>query len=312
MQDILLKTSRILSKNYTNLSERRTQMIKVNNLSKGYNKEKILKDINLELSGGKIYGLAGSNASGKTTLIKCLTGIYKTDGGEVLFEGKAVYDNPKAKEKIGLIFDIHNFLPLKSVTGYAKYYAGFYDDFSFDKFNNLIDKFSVPKKSQVDQLSLGQRKKLQIALVMSRSIDYLIMDEPENGLDNESRELLRNILREASDNGMCVVLSSHDLVNIENMCDELILIDNGIIKFNGSVDDCLSNIQKWRVKGNKEDLKGFVVTEVLGNILTVLSKGDREENENTLRTKGLEIIDIEKVSVIDAYTFMRKEGGAND
>ena len=284
-------------------------MIKVNNLSKGYTKEKVLKNINLEFDGGKIYGLAGSNGSGKTTLLNCLAGIYKPDGGEVLLDGKALYDNPKAKEKIGLVLDIHNFIPLKSVTGYAKYYADFYDDFSFDKFNELCDKFGVSRKTQIDQLSLGQKKKLQIALVMAT--EFILMDEPENGLDNESREFLRNLLGEASDNGMCVVLSSHDLVNIENICDELILIDDGSVKFSGSVDDCLSGIQKWRVKGYKEGLKDFVVTEELGNLLTVLTKGDRNENESVMKEKGLEIIDIEKVSVADAYTFMRKEGESN-
>ena len=110
---------------------------------------------------------------------------------------------------------------------------------------------------------------------------------------------------------MCVIISTHDLVNIENMCDELILIDDGNLRFNGSIDDCLSNIQKWRVKADKEALKGFVIKEDLGNIFTVLTKGEKPKNEKILKDKGIEIIDIEKVSVADAYTFMRKDGAAN-
>ena len=286
-------------------------MIKTDNLCKGYTKEYILNNISLELEGGKIYGLAGSNGSGKTTLIKCLSGLYKPDKGEVLLDGKTVYNNNNSKEKIGLIFDNHNFLTFATIKSYSKYYAKYYDSFSFDKFKEMCKKFGLPDNAQIDQLSFGQKKKYQIALVLSRNTEYLIMDEPENGLDNENREFLRDLIRELSDNGMCVIISTHDLVNIENMCDELILIDDGNLRFNGSIDDCLSNIQKWRVKADKEALKGFVIKEDLGNIFTVLTKGEKAENESILKEKGIEIIDIEKVSVADAYTFMRKDGAAN-
>ena len=286
-------------------------MIKTNNLCKGYSKEYILNNISLELESGKIYGLAGSNGSGKTTLIKCLSGIYKPDSGEVLLDGKNVYNNNDSKNKIGLIFDNHNFLTFSTIKSYSKYYAKYYDDFSFEKFDEMCKKFNLPDKSQIDQLSFGQKKKLQIALVLSRDTNYLLMDEPENGLDNENREFLRELIRGLSDNGMCVVISTHDLVNIENMCDELILIDEGSLRFSGLIDDCLSNVQKWRVKADKEALKGFVIKEDLGKILTVLTRGDKTENEKILKEKGVEIIDIEKVSVADAYTIMRKDGATN-
>ena len=286
-------------------------MIKTNNLCKGYSKEYILNNISLELESGKIYGLAGSNGSGKTTLIKCLSGIYKPDSGEVLLDGKNVYNNNDSKNKIGLIFDNHNFLTFSTIKSYSKYYAKYYDDFSFEKFDEMCKKFEIPDKSQIDQLSFGQKKKLQIAMVLSRNTDYLLMDEPENGLDNENREFLRELIRGLSDNGMCVVISTHDLVNIENMCDELILIDEGSLRFSGLIDDCLSNVQKWRVKADKEALKGFVIKEDLGKILTVLTRGDKTENEKILKEKGVEIIDIEKVSVADAYTIMRKDGATN-
>ena len=286
-------------------------MIKTNNLCKGYSKEYILNNISLELESGKIYGLAGSNGSGKTTLIKCLSGIYKPDCGEVLLDGKNIYNNNDSKNKIGLIFDNHNFLTFSTIKSYSKYYAKYYDDFSFEKFDEMCKKFELPDKSQIDQLSFGQKKKLQIALVLSRDTDYLLMDEPENGLDNENREFLRELIRDLSDNGMCVVISTHDLVNIENMCDELILIDEGSLRFSGLIDECLSNVQKWRIKADKEALKGFVIKEDLGNILTVLTRGDKTENEKILKEKGVEIIDIEKVSVADAYTIMRKDGATN-
>ncbi len=285
-------------------------MITIKNLYKAYNKDDVLKNINLRFEGGKIYGLAGSNGSGKSTLIKCICGIYPPDKGEVLLDEKGIYNNSEAKEKIGLMFDNPHFLPMFSANAYVKYYRNFYRDFSEERFKNYCKEFDVINKLKSSGLSLGQIQKIHLALVLSRKCEYLIFDEPENGLDNESREFFRNVLRDAADNGVCVILSSHDLVNIENMCDEVVLIDNGEIRYAGLVDDCISSIQKIRVKAENDKLTGYIITEDLGNIKTVLVCGDRKETEEKIKEEDIEIIDFEKVRVLDAYTFMRK-GGMN-
>ena len=281
-------------------------MIQINHLSKAYNSGNVLTDISIKLEEGRIYGLIGANGSGKSTLIKCISGIYSPDKGEVKMGEDSIYNSAKCKEKIGLILDIMHFLPMYSVKSYANYYASFYKDFSFDKFNEFLNRFGISPKAYAESLSLGNKKKLQIALVLSRNIDFLLMDEPENGLDNESRELFRNILRENADNGMGILLSSHDLLNIENMCDDLIFINDGLLKYCGGVDERLSSIQKWRVKTSSENLDGFIVTEQLGNIYTILTEGERKTNKEILEGKGIDIIDTEKVTVTDAYTLMRK------
>ena len=285
-------------------------MIRIKNLYKAYNKDDVLKSINLQFEGGRIYGLAGSNGSGKSTLIKCICGIYPPDKGEVLLDEKGIYNNVKAKEKIGLLFDEPHFLPLFSANAYVKYYSEFYDNFSMEKFREYCKAFDVSNKLKSSGMSLGQSQKIHLALVLSRKCEYLIFDEPENGLDNESREFFRNALREAADNGICVILSSHDLVNVENMCDEVVLIDDGEIRYSGLVDDCLSSIQKIRVRAENEMLKDYVITEELGMIKTVLAGGERKEIEEKMKEEGIGIIDFEKVRVSDVYTFMRK-GGMN-
>lgn len=283
-------------------------MIKIKNLYKAYSKDDVLKNINLQFECGKIYGLAGSNGSGKSTLIKCICGIYPPDKGEVLMDEKEIY-NSTAKEKIGLLFDEAHFLPMFSPKTYVKYYSDFYEGFSYEKFKEYCEKFDVYNKLKATGLSLGQAQKIHLSLVLARKCEYLVFDEPENGLDNESREVLRGVLREAADNGICVIISSHDLVNVENMCDELVLIDDGEIRFSGLVDDCLSSIQKVRVKAEDEKIAEYVITEDLGNIKTILVGGSRKEAEEKI-SDGIEIIDFEKVSVSDAYTYMRK-GGMN-
>ena len=281
-------------------------MIQINHLSKAYNSGNVLTDISIKLEEGRIYGLIGANGSGKSTLIKCISGIYSPDKGEVKMGEDSIYNSAKCKEKIGLILDTMHFLPMYSVNSYAKYYASFYKDFSFDKFNEFLNRFGISPKAYAESLSLGNKKKLQIALVLSRNIDFLLMDEPENGLDNESREIFRNIVRECADQGIGILLSSHDLLNIENMCDDLIFVDDGVIKYYGGIDERLSTIQKWRVRGPHEKLSDYMVLEDLGNVFTILTEGDYADNKKELEMKEIDVIDSDKVTVVDAYTLMRR------
>jgi ABC-2 type transport system ATP-binding protein len=282
-------------------------MIQINNLSKTYNSGKVLTDVSLKLEDGKIYGLIGANGSGKSTLIKCISGIYSPDEGEVKMGDEQIFNSPTCKEKIGLMIDIMHFFPMYSVKSYAQYYSSFYKNFSFDKFNDYLSKFGISPRAYAESLSLGNKKKLQIALVLSRNVKYLLMDEPENGLDNESREMFRNIVRECADQGIGILLSSHDLLNIENMCDDLIFVDDGAIKYYGGIDERLSSIQKWRVRAQREKISDYVVTEELGNVFTILTEGEYADNKKELETKEIEVIDSDKVTVVDAYTLMRQK-----
>ena len=280
-------------------------MIKINNLSKAYNSGKVLHDISLNLEEGKIYGLIGANGSGKSTLIKCISGVYSPDKGEVKMGEKPIYNSPECKEKIGLLLDTMHFLPMYTVKSYAQYYASFYRDFSFERFKGYLNKFGISPKAYAESLSLGNKKKLQIALVLSRKTEFILMDEPENGLDNESREMFRNIIRECADSGVGILLSSHDLLNIEKMCDDLIFVDEGVLKYNGGIDERLSSIRKWRVKAPREKLTDYTVTEELGNIFTILTEGEYADNKKELESKEIEVLDSDKVTVADAYTLMR-------
>lgn len=283
-------------------------MISVNNLTKAYNDKNVIENISFNLESGKIYGLIGANGAGKSTIINCVTGVFKPDEGEILMDKSAVYDNSVAKEKIGLIPDEPIFVSSYSVKRFVKYYKSFYTNFSDEVFDKYCDVFSIDTQKSADNLSLGQKKRLQIALVMARDTDVIVMDEPENGLDNDARNDFRNIIRNVADEGKSILISSHDLGNIENMCDEIIFIDNGRILYKGIIDDVLSKVDKWTVKADETKLKDFVVSEITGNTLKVLAFGDRKSNEEKLLEAGAEIIDNEKVTLADVYMLLRKGG----
>ena len=119
--------------------------------------------------------------------------------------------------------------------------------------------------------------------------------------------MFRNIIRECADSGVGILLSSHDLLNIEKMCDDLIFVDEGVLKYNGGIDERLSSIRKWRVKAPREKLTDYTVTEELGNIFTILTEGEYADNKKELESKEIEVLDSDKVTVADAYTLMRQK-----
>ncbi|MCQ2542328.1 MAG: ABC transporter ATP-binding protein [Lachnospiraceae bacterium] len=284
-------------------------MITIKNLAKAYNGDNVISDISLDIEPGKIYGLVGSNGAGKSTLLKCMTGVYRPDSGQVLLDEKEIYDNGECKAKIGFMYDTPVFIASMLVKSYFKYYKKYFEDASWERFIELCDMFGLDLKKGTESLSLGQKKKLQIALNLSRNIEYLVMDEAENGLDNESREQFRNIIRDQADLGVGVIISSHDLSNIENMCDEIIMIDRGRVIYNQNIDSAMSSLHKWRIKSDKQDLKlqDFMIVEELGNIITVLTDMDNAKSRSILEAHGVEIIEQMKVNLSDVYKYLHKE-----
>lgn len=284
-------------------------MITIKNLAKAYNGDNVISDISLDIEQGKIYGLVGSNGAGKSTLLKCMTGVYRPDSGQVLLDEKEIYDNGECKAKIGFMYDTPVFIASMLVKSYFKYFKKYFEDASWERFIELCDMFGLDLKKGTESLSLGQKKKLQIALNLSRNIEYLVMDEAENGLDNESREQFRNIIRDQADLGVGVIISSHDLSNIENMCDEIIMIDGGRVIYNQNIDSAMSSLHKWRIKSDKQDLKlqDFMIVEELGNIITVLTDMDNAKSRSILEAHGVEIIEQMKVNLSDVYKYLHKE-----
>ena len=283
-------------------------MIKVNELSKKYNAENVIDDLSFTLESGTIYGLIGSNGSGKTTLIKCLTGIYRPDKGEVTLDNNLIYENRNAKREIAYIEDTPLHINHFTVTRMGLYYGSFYDDFSHERFLELADELSLNPKAHISNMSLGQKKKLSFALAFARNAKYIILDEPENGLDNESRLVVRKLIQDAADNGASVLISSHDLTNIEDMCDTIIMIDKGKIIYTDSIDDILENASKWLIKAtDASDLDAYVLQQE-DDVMTVVLLRDRVSAREYLLSKNTTIIDSLKVELIDTYMALKEVG----
>ena len=203
-------------------------MIEVNNLHKKFGKTKALDGIDLTVNKGSIYGLVGTNGAGKTTVIRHMAGILKQDDGEILFDGEPAFENPAVKQRIGLVPDELFFPKGYSIKDMTKIYNGTYDSFSTERLHELIQLFRLDEKAPLRSFSKGMKKQAAIALTLACSPEYLLLDEPIDGLDPIVRKLVwKQIVDDVAEREMSVLVSSHNLRDLESICDYVGIIDSG-------------------------------------------------------------------------------------
>ena len=206
-------------------------LIDIKNVSKSIDGKCILKNVNLHVNKGSIFGIIGENGAGKTTLIKCLTGIYRVNGGSILIDGEEVFDNNRIKQRIGYVSDENQYFSSFIVSQLLKFYKKTYNNFSQEKFDELNKKFKIPVERRIRELSKGMKMRTAILLNLSLKPDILILDEPTSGLDAViKKEIMSIIVEEVALRGVTVLISSHQLDHIERICDSVAIIKNGSIK----------------------------------------------------------------------------------
>lgn len=253
-------------------------MIEVNNVSFEIDGRTILNDINLKIPEGKIYGIIGPNGVGKTTLLRCLTGIYQTTKGLVKYDGEDVYDNPKVKEIIGYVADENIIHPNFRVKDLIKFYKYSYTKFDEKKFKELNEIFKIPERKFIFQLSKGMKMRLSIMLAFSIHAKYLILDEPTSGLDAILKnKLLKIFADEVYDNNTTIIISSHHLNELERICDDVAILDNGSISYENSLENMKNKIKKIQIAFDEpvyeEDLnlKGIFKISKVGRVFTIIT-----------------------------------------
>lgn len=287
-------------------------MLEIKSLQKGYNNQPVIHDISICVNRGGIHGLIGSNGAGKTTLLKCAAGIYRPDRGRVQYEGQNIYDNPEIKKKVAYVSEQLDFINIYSVAGMARYYRNFYGTFCKEKFDDLAKRFGIKVQKNIGTLSKGQRAKLNFMLAIAQQPEYVIMDEPESGMDAEGKSLFRDILIEEVEKGQIGVLfSSHDLADVERMCDSVTMIEAGEIFAQKSVDELMRSVQKWKgILPQKADgkllAKMIYETSKLGVMSEFYTVGERAENERIMEKLGITDYSGQQITLEEIYTLLKK------
>ncbi|HVI48049.1 MAG TPA: ABC transporter ATP-binding protein [Chitinophaga sp.] len=259
-------------------------MINIQSLKFSYRKNKPLFDgLNLQLHAGHIYGLLGKNGAGKSTLLKQISGLLFPDGGSCEIMGYPSYKRlPAVLREIFLVPE-EFYLPKVTVSKYVSLYSPFYPSFDEQAFYSYLKEFDIPQGQQLTSMSYGQKKKVLISFALATNTKVLIMDEPTNGLDIPSKSQFRKVIAAAVSEEKCIVISTHQVRDLDNLIDSIVIIDDHKIIFNqevGTVTDKLSFRQlsqlddRQHILYSDSSLRGHAV--VMKNIHNEQSKIDME------------------------------------
>lgn len=285
-------------------------MIDVKSLNKSYGNFKALDQLNIHVDQGSVYGLLGPNGSGKTTLIKHLAGIYKNETGSITINNKPVFDNPECKAEIVYISDDPFFFSQYSIKETAEFYAGIYPSWSWERFNALKQAFPIDIKRRTVKLSKGMQKQVAFWLGISVRPKVMIFDEPLDGLDPVMRKKVWNlVLQDVAEYGTTVLVSSHNLRELEDVCDHVGILFNGSIIVERELDDIKSDIHKLQVAYTGTVPQNlFTEEEILrqtcsGSVLQFIVKGNRDNIISKVRATDPVIMDILPLTLEEIFIY---------
>ena len=288
-------------------------MIEVKNVVKTFDGFTALDGLNITVPDGAIYGLVGPNGAGKSTIIRHLAGIYRQDAGEITIDGENVYENTALKGRIAYIPDDLYFFLQANIGDMMRYYRGIYPRFDMDTYNKLREVFRLDEKRAMRHLSKGMQKQAAFWLALSCRPDILILDEPVDGLDPVMRRQVWSlVMGETSERGTTVLVSSHNLRELEDVCDHVGIIHKGRTVLEHSLSELQDNIAKVQIvypegKGLPEELKVLHESQI-GRVKTVIVRGDMKETQALLDAS--EPIFFDMIPLTLEEIFIYEMGGA--
>lgn len=243
-----------------------------------------LDSLNMTVPKGAVYGLVGPNGAGKSTIIRHLAGIYRQDSGEVLLDGQPVYENPAVKRRMTVIGDDWYYFPQANIREMARFFAGLYPAFSWERYEKLKQVFPLDEKMMLRRMSKGMQKQAAFWLAVCCMPEYLILDEPVDGLDPVMRRQVWSLLLgDVSERGTTVLVSSHNLRELEDVCDHVSILNRGQVLLERSLSDLQDNTVKLQVAyaGVTEPMLpselNILHRSHVGRVYTYIVRGSRAE-----------------------------------
>ena len=290
-------------------------MLEMKNVTKTFGDFKALNNLSLTVPKGAVYGLVGPNGAGKSTAIRHLTGIYRPDRGEITVDGQPVYENPEIKAAIGYIPDDIFYYPSATMEDMRKFYKGIYPQFDDALYDRLYDIFRLPKRGQIRRFSKGMQKQAAFHLALCTRPRVLILDEPVDGLDPVMRrQVMSLILSDVAEYGTTVLISSHNLRELEDVCDHVGIMDHGKLLLERSLAQLQDNMVKLQVvfrDGVNEVPPELPVLHAskVGRIHTLIMRMSAEEA--TARLSAYAPLLVDAVPLTLEEIFIYELGGAD-
>lgn len=253
-------------------------MLELKNVTKSFGAFKALDNLTMSVPKGCVYGLVGPNGAGKSTAIRLLTGIYRPDSGSITLEGIPVYENPVSKARMGYIPDDIFYFPSASMDEMRKFYKGMYPDFDDELYEKLFEVFQLPRKGAIRRFSKGMQKQAAFHLTICTHPEVLILDEPVDGLDPVMRRQVWSlILSDVAQYETTVLISSHNLRELEDICDHVGIMDHGRMLLERSLADMQGSTHKLQLVGENPEGLEILHESQTGRLKTLIVRGDAKE-----------------------------------
>ena len=220
-------------------------MIKITNVTKTFDDIKAVDQISLTIPNGIVFGMLGTNGAGKSTLLRMISGVLKADSGQITIDDETIYDNPEAKKKFFYISDDQYYFPNSKPSDLASFYKNYYPEFDTERFLNYLNKFGLDYNRKINTFSKGMKKQVSILLGVCANTPYLICDETFDGLDPVMRQAIKSLFaKEMSDRGLTPIIASHNLRELEDICDHIGLLHKGGVLLSKDLEELKCNLIK--------------------------------------------------------------------
>ncbi|GAE36471.1 ABC transporter ATP-binding protein [Halalkalibacter akibai] len=285
-------------------------MISVTNVQKNFDGFEAVTNVNLHIKKGSIYGLLGSNGAGKTTLLKMLAGIYNPSSGQVHINEEPVYENVALKEKMIFLADSLFFYPNSTIQQTARFYQTLFPSWNETRFKMLQNVFQIDPTKKIQRLSKGMQRQVAFWLTLSTMPDLLILDEPLDGLDAVMRQKVKNLLiQDVAEREMTIMISSHNLREVEDLCDQVGIMHHGQIIIEKDLDDLKSDIHKIQVAFKQavptdflDDLP-ILYREERGSVLLYIVRGKESDISAQVQAHQPAIFDLLPLTLEEIFIY---------
>ena len=280
-------------------------ILELKNIEKSFGEKKVLTGVSFKAEGGKAFGLLGRNGAGKTTSIRILMDVFPANSGEVLIDGQPIDYN---KIGIGYLPEERGLYPKKIIIDQLTYFAelkGMSRKAAVQSIDYWLERLGMTeyRSKRLDTLSKGNQQKIQLITALAHDPDIVILDEPFSGLDPVNAMLLKDVVKEQIAKGKIVLFSSHQMSYIEEFCDSIAILNNGVVALHGDLHDIKRDYPRDRLVVRTESPDAIIAD--FGSSCAVMENGDlmirlaAPSEKKAIMTRLVEKYDIDEVKVFE-------------
>ncbi len=282
-------------------------MIEFQHVYKFLGKKQVLQDVNVTIPDGTVFGLIGANGSGKSTFLRLLSGIYQCDGGKILLDQEHIFDNRRCKKQILFISDEPFQFFRSTLADMKRFYSQWYK-IDEDRYREYLTMFHLDEHKPLHNFSKGMKRQAFILLGLAASPCYLLLDEAFDGLDPMIRRYFKQVIAERiADKSMSVIISSHDLKEVQDFCDSFAMIENGSVSTSGEMNDALANIHHIQMAFHEEvkaewfDQLDVITMQIRSKVVKLYVRGDEEKIRSYLKTLHPLVLELLPVQLEEMF-----------